>query len=56
MDTNIAIRTAVFSNETIRFWAGGGIVADSEADKEYRETLDKAANMMALMRAFNVSR
>jgi para-aminobenzoate synthetase component 1 len=56
MDTNIAIRTAVFSNETIRFWAGGGIVADSEADKEYRETLDKAANMMALVRAFDVSR
>jgi para-aminobenzoate synthetase component 1 len=56
MDTSIAIRTAVFSDETIRFWAGGGIVADSEADKEYRETLDKAANMMALVRAFDVSR
>jgi len=52
MDTSIAIRTAVFSEDTIRFWAGGGIVADSEADKEYRETMDKAANMLALMQHF----
>ncbi len=56
MDTSIAIRTAVFSNNTIRFWAGGGIVADSEMDKEYRETLDKAANMLALMRHFDAGR
>ncbi len=56
MDTNIAIRTAVFSDGTIRFWAGGGIVADSEADKEYRETLDKAANMLALMEHFYAGR
>lgn len=49
MDTNIAIRTAVYSAGRIRFWAGGGLVADSEADKEYRETLDKASNMLQLM-------
>lgn len=55
MDTSIAIRTSVFSDDTIRFWAGGGIVADSEADKEYRETLDKAANMLALMQHFGTS-
>lgn len=52
MDTNIAIRTAVFSGGIIRFWAGGGIVADSVADKEYRETWDKAANMLSLMELF----
>lgn len=56
MDTNIAIRTAVFSDNTIRFWAGGGIVVDSEADKEYRETWDKAANMLALIKNFYVGR
>ncbi|HEY3325859.1 MAG TPA: aminodeoxychorismate synthase component I [Novimethylophilus sp.] len=56
MDTNIAIRTAVFSDDTVRFWAGGGIVADSEEQKEYRETWDKAANMLALMEAFRVGR
>lgn len=59
MDTNIAIRTAVYSEGTIRFWAGGGIVADSEMQKEYRETLDKASGMLQLMeylRAANVGR
>jgi para-aminobenzoate synthetase component 1 len=49
MDTNIAIRTAVYSRGTIRFWAGGGIVADSEMHKEYRETLDKASGMLQLI-------
>jgi para-aminobenzoate synthetase component 1 len=52
MDTNIAIRTAVMSEGEIRFWAGGGIVADSEMEKEYRETLDKASSMSKLMNYF----
>lgn len=52
MDTNIAIRTAVYSQGEIHFWAGGGIVADSEMHKEYRETLDKASSMMKLMELF----
>jgi len=52
MDTNIAIRTAVHSNGEIRFWAGGGIVADSELQREYRETWDKASSMLALMEYF----
>lgn len=54
MDTNIAIRTAVHSENTIRFWAGGGIVADSVVDREYRETWDKASNMLTLMEHFRV--
>lgn len=52
MDTNIAIRTAVYSSGEFRFWAGGGIVADSELQKEYRETLDKASSMLQLVRHF----
>jgi para-aminobenzoate synthetase component I len=52
MDSNIAIRTAVYSNNEIRFWAGGGIVADSEEQKEYRETWDKASSMLKLMQYF----
>jgi para-aminobenzoate synthetase component 1 len=52
MDTNIAIRTAVFSDGEFRFWAGGGIVADSEMEKEYRETWDKASSMLDLMQFF----
>lgn len=52
MDTNIAIRTAVYSHDEIRFYAGGGVVADSELGKEYRETLDKASSMLALIARF----
>jgi para-aminobenzoate synthetase component 1 len=52
MDTSIAIRTAVYSHGSMRFYAGGGIVADSQSDKEYLETLDKAANMLELARYF----
>ena len=55
MDTNIAIRTGVFSEGVFRFWAGGGIVADSESSAEYQETWDKAANMLALVRYFGGS-
>ena len=60
MDTNIAIRTAVFSKQSrdsseISFYAGGGIVADSELEKEYAETLDKASSMLKTMRFFQGS-
>ena len=49
MDTNIAIRTMVHSHGTVRFWAGGGIVADSQCDAEYQETFDKAAALLNLL-------
>jgi para-aminobenzoate synthetase component 1 len=49
MDTSIAIRTLVKSAETIRFWAGGGIVHDSVAEEEYQETFDKAAPLLQLL-------
>ncbi|MNY79655.1 Aminodeoxychorismate synthase component 1 [compost metagenome] len=58
MDTNIAIRTAVYMKHNnaegeISFYAGGGIVADSELEKEYAETLDKASSMMKVMQFFS---
>jgi len=49
MDTNIAIRTLVCSDDVIRCWAGGGIVADSDQKAEYQETLDKASAMLELL-------
>lgn len=52
MDSNIAIRTLVYSGNEIRFWAGGGIVADSVMAEEYQETLDKAAAMLRLLQQF----
>jgi para-aminobenzoate synthetase component I len=42
LDTSIAIRTAVVRDGRVYFSAGGGIVADSDPEQEYRETLDKA--------------
>ena len=50
MDSNIAIRTLVSANDELRFWAGGGLVADSKADEEYQECMDKAAALLRLMR------
>jgi para-aminobenzoate synthetase component 1 len=49
MDLNIAIRTLVHSHGTVRFWAGGGIVADSRLEDEYQETFDKAAALLKLL-------
>jgi para-aminobenzoate synthetase component 1 len=42
LDTSIAIRTAVARNGRVYFSAGGGIVADSNPEQEYQETIDKA--------------
>ncbi len=53
MDTNIAIRTLVHSENTIRFWAGGGIVNDSVMEDEYQESFDKAAALLNLLDQFN---
>lgn len=58
MDTNIAIRTAVYvkpvedKSGEISFYAGGGIVADSVLEKEYAETLDKASSILKTMQFF----
>jgi para-aminobenzoate synthetase component 1 len=49
MDLNIAIRTLVCSRGEIRFWAGGGIVADSRLEEEYQETFDKAAGLLKVL-------
>ncbi len=52
MDSNIAIRTLVYANGEIRGWAGGGIVADSDKDAEYKETMDKAAAMLSMLQYY----
>ncbi len=53
MDLNIAIRTMVVKDGKAHFSVGGGIVADSEPEAEYQETLDKAKGMMEALRAVN---
>lgn len=52
MDSNIVIRTLVYRGGKIRCWAGGGLVADSQCDAEYQETLDKASAMLELLRLY----
>jgi para-aminobenzoate synthetase component 1 len=42
IDFNIAIRTFLVKNDHIYFQVGGGIVADSNPEDEYEETLHKA--------------
>jgi para-aminobenzoate synthetase component I len=46
LDSSIAIRTAVASADRVHFSAGGGIVAESDPEQEYRETLDKARGLI----------
>ncbi len=49
MDTNIAIRTLVCHQQQIYCWAGGGLVADSNAQAEYQETFDKVAKILPIL-------
>jgi para-aminobenzoate synthetase component 1 len=46
MDTSIVIRTFVIKGKDVYFQVGGGIVADSDPEKEYEETLHKARGLM----------
>ncbi|WP_312242896.1 aminodeoxychorismate synthase component 1 [Pantoea sp.] len=41
MDTSITIRTLIAENQQLYCAAGGGLVADSDAEAEYQETLHK---------------
>ena len=46
MDTCIALRTMVVQNDTVYVQAGCGVVADSDPDAEYEETVNKAKGMI----------
>lgn len=50
MDTYIAIRTIVFKDNMAYIQAGAGIVADSNPESEYEETLNKARALMECIR------
>jgi anthranilate synthase component 1 len=47
MDTCINIRTIVTDGQRAYIQAGGGIVADSNPQREYEETVNKAKAVMA---------
>lgn len=50
INMSIVIRSFVVHNSTAYFHAGGGIVADSDPESEYQETLDKIAGLRAALR------
>lgn len=45
LDANILIRSAVVAGGVATFHTGGGIVADSDPEREYEETLHKAEGL-----------
>ncbi|HZI21390.1 MAG TPA: aminodeoxychorismate synthase component I [Gemmatimonadales bacterium] len=49
LDTSIVIRTCLVRGGTVYAQVGGGIVADSDPEQEYRETLDKARGLVAAL-------
>ena len=49
MDTNIAIRTLVADGTSLHCWGGGGIVADSEADAEFEESMNKIRALLSCL-------
>ncbi len=50
-DLNIAIRTALVQRGSLYIHSGGGIVADSDPDAEYDETLHKAEGIFRALEA-----
>ncbi len=52
MDTCITLRTMVISGGKVHIQAGGGVVADSDPQAEYQETINKAK---ALLRAIEIA-
>jgi para-aminobenzoate synthetase component 1 len=52
MDMNIPIRTTLCARNEMRFYAGGGIVADSTPEDEFEETETKIAAIRRAVGAF----
>ncbi len=55
LNTAIAIRTMVVRDRTVSVQAGAGLVADSDPDKEYEETLNKARGLLQAIRCLTVN-
>jgi para-aminobenzoate synthetase component 1 len=50
MDTNLLIRTFTVGKGWVQFPVGGGVVADSDPEEEYAETLHKAEGLLRALR------
>ncbi len=53
---NIAIRTALVEGDRVSYQVGGGIVADSDPESEYAETLDKGSALRRVLEEFGGGR
>jgi para-aminobenzoate synthetase component 1 len=51
MDLNIVIRTLLVRENRVYFHVGGAVVADSDPEAEWRETLDKAGGLLRALGA-----
>ena len=51
LDLNLIIRTFIVTGQTAHIQVGAGIVADSDPDREYDETLHKAEALLAALKA-----
>jgi len=47
-DSNILIRTVEKKGDHVYCWGGGGVVADSVADSEYQESIDKVRHITGI--------
>ena len=56
VDLNVGIRTFVIRGEDVYFGAGGGIVADSDPEAEYAESLTKARGLLEALAAAATAR
>jgi len=49
LDLNIVIRTIILSGRMAQLQVGGAILAESDPESEYQETLDKAHPLLELL-------
>ena len=62
MDSNILIRSLLFSQQDehasgqVNCWGGGGIVADSELEAEYQESLHKINNLLTALASNHITK
>jgi para-aminobenzoate synthetase component 1 len=51
MDSNILIRTVLLRDKKVYCWGGGGIVADSDCESEYKESILKIGSLLDQLNA-----
>jgi para-aminobenzoate synthetase component 1 len=54
MDSSIAIRSLLAKDGQISCWGGGGIVADSDWQAEYQESITKVKVLLQTLEQFCV--